>query len=55
MARSTKVVWVEGKETHSVWATPTGEEDGFLRFVLSNGATLRLQRSAIIKLEEGPL
>ena len=54
MARKTKVVWNEGKEAHAVWATPVGEEDGFLKFILPNGAILRLQKSAIVKIEEVP-
>jgi hypothetical protein len=48
-----KVVWLEGQEPHSVWATPIGEEDCFLLFTLSNGVTLRLQKSAVVKIEEG--
>ena len=52
MGRRTKVVWREGNDIHSVRAIPEGEEDGFLKFVLSSGAVLRLQKSSVIKIEE---
>jgi hypothetical protein len=52
MGRKSKVVWTEGNDVHSVWATPEGEEDGFLKFMLSTGAILRLQKSSVVKIEE---
>ena len=47
-----KIVWIEGDEPHSIVATPQGEEDNFLKFLLRDGRTILLQKSMIIKLEE---
>ncbi len=52
MARRCKIVWAEGGIVHSVMAMPAGDQDGFLRFILTSGAVLQLQKSAIIKIEE---
>ena len=54
-AKRCKVVWTEGSEVHSVMARSAGEENGFLKFILSNGAALCLHKSAVIKIEEVPL
>lgn len=47
-----KVVWVEGAQAHSVVATPKGEIDGFLEFLLPDGRFIRLQKTMVVKLEE---
>jgi len=48
-----KVVWNEGDKAHAIVATPTETADpDFLRFILSDGRVIRLQKAAIIKLEE---
>jgi hypothetical protein len=48
-----KVVWLEGHETHSAKASRFSEDDGFLKFDLWDGRTLRLSRSCVLKIEEG--
>jgi hypothetical protein len=47
-----KVVWLELNQIHTVVATPSGEENGFLKFQLLNGNSVLLSRAAIVKIEE---
>jgi len=48
-----KVVWNEGGQAHAIVATPTENADAdFLQFILADGRVIRLQKSAIVKLEE---
>ena len=48
-----KVVWNEGNQAHAILATPTENADpDFMQFILADGRTIRLRKSAIIKLEE---
>jgi len=35
-------------------ARSAGEENGFLKFILSNGAVLCLHKPAVVKIEEVP-
>jgi hypothetical protein len=49
-----KVVWQEGQETHSAKASGFSEDNGFLRFDLWDGRTLRLSRGCVLKIEEVP-
>lgn len=53
MARNgTKVVWREGNQVRCVRGQIISEDGPFLVFELSGGATLRLAKDAIIKIEE---
>lgn len=53
MARRVKIVWHEGNQPHVVYGEPLNEEDPlFISFRLSDGHTLRLNKAAVVKIEE---
>ena len=50
--RYAKIVWNEDGKAHVVRARPLGEENGFLKFQLSDGRSLLLSKVAVVKIEE---
>jgi hypothetical protein len=53
MARRFKIVWNEGLQPHVVYGEPLNEEDPlFMSFRLSDGHTIRLNKVAVVKIEE---
>jgi hypothetical protein len=53
MAQRVKIVWHEGNQPHVVYGEPLNEEDPlFISFRLSDGHTLRLNKAAVVKIEE---
>ena len=48
-----KIVWNEGNEAHAIVATPLENTDpDFLQFILADGRMIRLNKDAIVKVEE---
>ena len=53
MSRIMKVVWLEGTEAHAINGRVIEEDEQFLTVGTLSGKTLRLNKSYLIKVEDG--